>query len=56
MEDEYVEQNNIIDHEEIVEPVSNFDPEESRQIRSEQDKEFAESLEIDQKKVVNACV
>ena len=44
----YVHQ--AVDHEEIIEP-SKFDIEESRRIRNEQDKAFAESLKIDQEKV-----
>lgn len=41
MEDNYI----IVDHEEIVGyPDNHFDVEESRQIRSEQDQAFEESL------------
>ena len=42
----------MVDHEEVVGPPEhNFDIEESRRIRNDQDKAFAESLKIDQDKV-----
>ena len=49
MDGEYIQQSTV-HHEEVV-MSSSFDVEESRRIRSEQDKEFAESLRIDQEKV-----
>lgn len=51
MDEDNIIQQGTVHHEEVV-MSSSFDVDESRKIRAEQDREFAESLRIDQEKVI----